>query len=408
MLVIADKLRSGAEKRVVAWLRKWQDDYRVPGVAIANCFVAGQEVDLVIITPYTTVVCEIKGVNPEVGGGVLHCTSNSRWTVSGFEGDPVSVRHSDTTPYDQVREAVFKLKSVAARAGGPTFVSGLVVVVPPRETTLRLDKKSAPQGCDVLVCNNQNPLRAWFHRAHHRAAVVWTAEQAYALVDALEHGGSTTVADLAHEGFPLDAPARSAAPPDRGEPAKAAAPASPPSARVAPAPEVSAPSAAVPPPPSAPPRTPGAGTPSVPPGPTPRRARAEPAGPIPPYTGNQVSAPTDPAPPPVAETSLAQAAPGPATASSAPSDSEPAAGSRRRRRIQPQTAAALAAIAVLAAGIWLLAQLGNGRTEPRGTTGQPQNGSATEQTTMPPPPTPRVGPPAPRTEPVCFPFQPNC
>lgn len=407
MLVIADKLRSGAEKRVVAWLRKWQDDYRVPGVAIANCFVAGQEVDLVIITPYTTVVCEVKGVNPEVGGGVLHCTSNSRWTVSGFTGDPVNVRQSDTTPYDQVREAVFKLKSVAARAGGPTFVSGLVVVVPPREALLRLDKKSAPQGCDVLVCNTQNPLRAWFHRAHHRAAVVWTAEQAYALVEALEHGGSTTVADLAHEGFPLEAPARpTAEPADHGEPAKAAAHAPPaPSRSAAPEPEISASSAAVVSP-STPSRALGGRTPA---GPAPRPTQAEPKPQS--RAENPAPAATDPATPPSTETAPVPPDPTPAPAppsSNSDSDSDSAAGSPHRRRIHPQTAAALAAIAVLAAGIWLVTQLGSGRTEPRETTGRPQNSSATEQTTMPPAPSPRVGPPAPRTEPACFPFQPNC
>ncbi|NUS94930.1 MAG: NERD domain-containing protein, partial [Nocardia sp.] len=205
MLVIADKLRSGAEKRVVGWLRKWEGDYRVPGVAITNCFISGQEVDLVIITPYTTVVGEVKGVDPEATGSVLQCTTNSRWRVPGIEGDPITVRENDTTPYDQVRDGVFKLKAAAGQVGGTAFVTGLVVVVPPRGSTMRLEKKSAPPpGCDVLLCNTQNPLRAWFHRAHHRSAVVWTAEQAYAVIEALEYGDRTTIAELAEEGFPLD------------------------------------------------------------------------------------------------------------------------------------------------------------------------------------------------------------
>ncbi|WP_043740920.1 nuclease-related domain-containing protein [Nocardia carnea] len=268
MLVIADKLRSGAEKRVVSWLRKWQDDYRVPGVAIANCFVSGQEVDLVIITPHTTVVCEIKGLNPGVTSGVLHCTSNSRWKVSGFDGDPVGVRQNDTTPYDQVRDGVFKVKNAAARAGGPAFVTGLVVVVPPRGSNLRLDKKSAPQGCDVLLCNTQNPLRAWFHRAHHRAAVVWTAEQAYALIEALEHGDSTSVAGLAAEGFPMEAPPQPAAP--------LSAPLS------APAAPVTTPSGEAPPKPEIPIRPPVSRPPLPPPVPRPDAQSPAPAQPPPP------------------------------------------------------------------------------------------------------------------------------
>lgn len=377
MLVIADKLRSGAEKRVVSWLRKWQDDYRVPGVAIANCFVSGQEVDLVIITPHTTVVCEIKGSNPEVTTGVLHCTTNSRWKVSGFEGDPVSVRQNDTTPYDQVRDGVFKVKNAAARAGGPAFVTGLVVVVPPRGSTLRLDKKSAPQGCDVLLCNTQNPLRAWFHRAHHRSAVVWTAEQAYALIEALEHGDSTTVADLAAEGFPLEAPPQPAAPldPPAAPPRSAAPVATPPPERGTPA-ETPAPPPPLPPP-------------------APRPDDRGPAPAEPPYRQD------NPAPPP------ADPAPAPPAAEELPPTEPEAVDDRRRRRTH--TAAAVAAIGVLAAGIWLVAQLGNRPAEPRDTTGRPQNTAVTEQASVPP--TPPSLPPTterPASPSACFPFQPSC
>ncbi|WP_280420831.1 nuclease-related domain-containing protein [Nocardia carnea] len=376
MLVIADKLRSGAEKRVVSWLRKWQDDYRVPGVAIANCFVSGQEVDLVIITPHTTVVCEIKGLNPGVTTGVLHCTTNSRWKVPGFDGDPVGVRQNDTTPYDQVRDGVFKVKNAAARAGGPAFVTGLVVVVPPRGSNLRLDKKSAPQGCDVLLCNTQNPLRAWFHRAHHRSAVVWTAEQAYALIEALEHGDSTTVDGLAAEGFPLEAPPQPVAPLDP--------------ARSEPAAPVTVPPREEPPESVTPARPTTYRPPSPPPSPRSEDPDPAPAEPTPPPgRENLVPAPAEPTPEP----------PPPLLPQG------PAAFDDRRRR-RAQTATGFAAIGVLAAGIWLVAQLGHGRTEPRETTGQQQNSVVTEQTSVPPPPAPETNPPASRT--ACFPFQPNC
>ncbi|WP_229718870.1 nuclease-related domain-containing protein [Nocardia jinanensis] len=384
MLVIADKLRSGAEKRVVGWLRKWEGDYRVPGVAITNCFISGQEVDLVIITPYTTVVGEVKGVDPEVTGSVLQCTTNSRWKVPGSEGDPVSVRENDTTPYDQVRDGVFKLKAAAGQAGGSAFVTGLVVVVPPRGSTMRLEKKSAPPpGCDVLLCNTQNPLRAWFHRAHHRSAVVWTAEQAYAVIEALEYGDRTTIAELAEEGFPLD----SSLPAVEPLPVPAALPAPDPAARsVAALPPAAAPHApALPPVPK--------DAPSSLPGP----AAYEPTAQPPP---RPVS---DPPPRPTPPASDPPSAP----ASEPAADMDPTPTSDRRRT-HLQTAAAFAAIAVIGGGLWLLARGGGGEPEPRETVDQHQISSITQA----PPPPPGAGvpppPPAPPATTVCYPFQSNC
>jgi hypothetical protein len=80
---------------------------------------------------------------------VLICRSNSRWQVPGYVGDPVHVRANDITPYDQARDGALKLKRVVSRVGSVVYVPGLVVVVPPRGSTMRLDKKSAP---DAALC----------------------------------------------------------------------------------------------------------------------------------------------------------------------------------------------------------------------------------------------------------------
>ncbi|MEV0108172.1 NERD domain-containing protein [Nocardia sp. NPDC050799] len=376
MLVITDKLRSGAERRVVGWLRKWEGDYRVPGVAITNCFISGQEVDLVIITPYTTVVGEVKGIDPEVTGSVLQCTTNSRWRVPGSAGDPVSVRDNDTTPYDQVRDGVFKLKAAAGQVGGSAFVTGLVVVLPPRGSTMRLEKKSAPPpGCDVLLCNTQNPLRAWFHRAHHRSAVVWTAEQAYAVIEALEYGDRTTIAELAEEGFPLDSalPAIEPLPPSAPDPV----PASP----RAVAPPLSAPAREAVPPPAVEADSPSAAAPA-----DPARPPESPAPPLPPLEP--------------------QPQPRPAT------EPLPEPESTDRRRAHWQTAAAFAVIAVLGGGLWLGARGGGDAPAPRETGNQQQTSSVAEVPAAPPQPAAGVPQPPPRpappATPVCYPFQPRC
>ncbi|MGV9923032.1 nuclease-related domain-containing protein [Nocardia rhamnosiphila] len=383
MLVITDKLRSGAERRVVGWLRKWEGDYRVPGVAITNCFISGQEVDLVIITPYTTVVGEIKGVDPEVTGSVLQCTTNSRWRVPGSAGDPVSVRDNDTTPYDQVRDGVFKLKAAAGQVGGSAFVTGLVVVLPPRGSTMRLEKKSAPPpGCDVLLCNTQNPLRAWFHRAHHRSAVVWTAEQAYAVIEALEYGDRTTIAELAEEGFPLD----SALPAIEPLPLPPSAPD-----------PVPAPPRAVPPPLSAPARE------TVPP---PAVEADSPSTAAPADPARPPEPPAAPPPPPLEPQPQPQPQPRPVP------EPLPEPESTDRRRAHWQTAAAFAVIAVLGGGLWLVARGGGDAPAPRETGNQQQTSSVAEVPAPAPQPAAGVPQPPPRpappATPVCYPFQPRC
>lgn len=349
MLVIANRPKSGTESRVFDWLKGWAGEFKIPGIAITNAYVAGQEVDLIVVTPFTAVAIEIKGTAPGVpGDGVLICTSNSRWQVPGYIGDPVHVRANDTTPYDQAHAGALKLKRVISRVGSAVYVPGLVVVVPPRGSTMRLDKKSAPDGCNVLLCENHNPLRAWFHRAHRSGGIAWTAEHAYALVDALECGDRTTVAELAAEGFPLG----------RGEPLPAVSPPTSRSSSVPPAPPVPA-QASVPRPPVSP---------------RPERIRPAEAVPRPPVMVRL---------------------------------STPASASRRSLY---QTAAAFAAIAVLGGGLWLLARSG-GESDPKPIGNeQPISSVIEEPPVQPPLPTPTEEvrrAPAPAGE-SCFPFQPNC
>lgn len=348
MLVIADKPKSGTESRVFDWLGVWVGEFKIPGLAITNAYVAGQEVDLIVLTPFTAVAIEIKGTAPGVpGDGVLICTSNSRWQVPGYVGDPVHVRANDTTPYDQARDGALKLKRMVSRVGSAAYVPGLVVVVPPRGSTMRLDKKSAPDGCTVLLCENHNPLRAWFHRAHRSGGIAWTADQAYALVDALEFGDRTTVAELAAEGFPRR--------------------------RVEPLPAV--------------------------PLSTSRSSSTPPAPPVP----AQASVPLLSVSPQPAWIKPAEAVP----RSMMVRPSTPASASRRSGY---QTAAAFAAIAVLGGGLWLLAQPG-GESDPKPIRNEQPISSVTEEPPVRPPvPTPTEEvrrAPAPAGE-SCFPFQPNC
>ncbi|MEU4841722.1 nuclease-related domain-containing protein [Nocardia testacea] len=358
MLIIANKPKSGAEERVLEWLKGWVGKYKIPGIAITNAYVAGQEVDLLVITPHTTVAVEIKGTAPGVPtDGVLICTSNRRWEVPGFTGDPVLVRTKDITPYEQARDGALKLKSVVNQVGGTAYVRALVVVVPPRRSNMRLEKKSAPDGCHVLLCENHSPLRAYFHGAHSQGDIVWTAEQAYALIDALESGDRTTIDELAVEGFPRQQ--------DNPLPA-----APPPVSR----PVSSRPTAPVLPPPAAP---------------------RPPAPPQPDRIAGLGRRPAESAPRPVITRPSAQTSAG--------------------RRGAYQTAAAFAAIAVIGGGLWLLTS-SDGDTDPQEVGNQhPLSSVVEEPAPLPAPPTAEAPPPPPAPAPAppagvtgCFPFQPNC
>lgn len=359
MLVIANKSKSGTEERVFKWLEGWVGDYKIPGIAITNSYVAGQEVDLIIITPHTTVAIEIKGTDPEVPtNGVLICTSNRRWEVPGFVGDPVHVRAKDTTPYEQARDGALKLRRVVDQVGGTAYVRGLVVVVPPRRSNMKLEKRSAPDGCHVLLCENHNPLRAWFHNAHRQGDIVWTAEQAYALIDALECGDRTTVDALAEEGFPRQhAHTLLTAPPPVPKPA--------------------------PPRPAAAP---------VLPAPTP------------------ASRPTAP-PQPDRVADLGHSS---VETTSWPGIARPSVPASPGRRGRHQTAAAIAMIAVFGGALWLLTLTGR-EAEPQRVSDEQQISTVAEETPtpsapapLPAPPAPAPPAPAPSVNEGCFPFQPNC
>lgn len=358
LLINRDRAKSGSERKVVSWLDTWSGNYKIPGVAIVSHYLKGrsddessQEADLVIITPHTTVVGEVKGTAPDATAGVLTCTAEMPWTLSGFTGDPVHVRKNDTTPYDQARDALFKLKAAVDKVGSSAFVVGLVLVVPPANATLRLEERSAPRGCAALLCDSPNPLRAWFHGAHQRQ-IVWTAEQAHALLTVLGVGDYYTVAQLEDEGFP-----------------RRVTPATPPAVST--------------PPPS---RTITAPTPPQPiPTPPPPQLR------------------TDPVP------ALDDTIPRPQPAVPV----HPAVGERRSSRYQ--TAAAVALIVAIGGGVWLLARTGNGDSDPQQISNERQISSVVEEPSKTPPSLPVTEvplpppPPAPAPEPQgCFPFQTGC
>lgn len=207
MLVIDERTAiPGAEHRVLEWIRTWTGQYVIVGLAISGCPLVDRdegalEADLVVITPRAVVVLETVDMVPEASSGTLTVEADGRWRLPGFDGDPIRAR--DTSPFDRVTNNVASLKAVVDLRHPEALVDGLIVVVPPRESTVVLDVESRPQGCGVVLGSTPSELRAWFHRTAGRR-FVWTAEDVHALLTELNVGEWVLVEDLVAEGFPRE------------------------------------------------------------------------------------------------------------------------------------------------------------------------------------------------------------
>ncbi|MEV6281060.1 nuclease-related domain-containing protein [Nocardia sp. NPDC051832] len=202
----------GTERRVIGWLR----NHDAPGLVISGCQIEDRrsqrtyEADLVVLTPETCAVVEVKGMLTE-DSGTMKCPANGRWSMPGVPGDPVHVRTGDTSPLDQVTGRMYDLKHLVEEAGGQgLFVAGLVLVLPARGAEVTLDKGPMPTGRDVLV--GPAGMMGWLRGTARRKESPWTAEVVLAVLQRLGVTAVTHAQLLAH-GFPSHTPT---APPTSG------------------------------------------------------------------------------------------------------------------------------------------------------------------------------------------------
>ncbi|MGY2119553.1 nuclease-related domain-containing protein [Nocardia gipuzkoensis] len=196
-----------SEARVAEWMRNWTGRYAISGVAISSYHLPGigtspsQEADFVILTPQASAILEVKGTHASVTDGVITAEANGPWRYSEDDHDPVRTRRNDINPVDQVLNAAYLFKTLVGKHNPDhQFVSAVVVVVPPHGSTTRLRTRSMPTGCKVVLGNSG--LRSWLHRSRRRDTI-WTAQQAYSLLNAMNLGDQLTIPDLVAEGFPL-------------------------------------------------------------------------------------------------------------------------------------------------------------------------------------------------------------
>ncbi len=188
---------------VVSWMGSWIDNYAIPGVAVAGFRpTPGPTTAFAVLTPEAAAVIEVAGVRPEIAGGVITVESPEPWRHDHFDGDPLGADGVD--PTHQVREGLAALEPLIERHNpGQGTASGVVLLVPPRGSTVRLDVVTAPPGCDVVI--GHDGLRLWLHRATRRREPIWTAERVHALLTDLNLGAQVTVAQLLDQGFAAEA-----------------------------------------------------------------------------------------------------------------------------------------------------------------------------------------------------------
>lgn len=203
------------EKSVLGWMRTWNGQRKIGGIAISGCFVPDRrpgrtrdatEIDLLVLTPQACVVIEVKGLTTAVGGE-LSCPANGPWSQTGVTGSPVHLRQNDTNPLDQLRASIFNIKNLTRQINLDVFISGMVLVMPALGPRPTLIKNDLPVGIDVML-GSEPALRQWF-LANARHNPIWSAEQARSLLEALNFADAAPIPALIDQGFPSETQLRS-------------------------------------------------------------------------------------------------------------------------------------------------------------------------------------------------------
>jgi hypothetical protein len=178
-------------------------------VAVFDCFVPSRnqreisnQADVIVWTPQTCVVIEVKGLTEQAGGELAY-SANGQWTLDGRPA-PLQLERNDDTPLDQVRESMSDLKHLFDHAiGRAQFVAGMVLVLPQRDSHITLVQKPLPNGMHVLLGDGPESLRGYFTGAATGPTTQWDAQrvqQAFAALDL--NINMPTLNELVSEGFP--------------------------------------------------------------------------------------------------------------------------------------------------------------------------------------------------------------
>jgi hypothetical protein len=178
MLVrMADTAATGPVRTLADWMSRWTGPGAAQGVVLFNVDLAGpnttQPLEAVVWTPVCCVVIEVEQL-AEFLNGELQIPLNGPWTV---EGRPVRFAGFDErTPLDQSRDSTFALQNWFAGNGlGQRSVRGVVLLLPPGESDLRLSLRWTDPSFAVLLGDTDSRLRDYFTFMPSDARETWTA-----------------------------------------------------------------------------------------------------------------------------------------------------------------------------------------------------------------------------------------
>ncbi|WP_040807807.1 nuclease-related domain-containing protein [Nocardia concava] len=197
-----------AEKVLIDWMRTWKGTTDPKGVATVNCSLFHGDrlhpFDAVVWTPNSCVVIEAEALSEKLDGE-LEVPVNGPWRVGdriiGFEGG------DKRTPLDKSRDHTFALQNWLAERGlGQRVIHGIVLVVPPPGSNLRVKQLWSDPSFQVLL-GDERALRDHFTSLLSRGRPQWSANDvafAFRGLGILPYLPSPQ--DLLNEGFlgPID------------------------------------------------------------------------------------------------------------------------------------------------------------------------------------------------------------
>ncbi|MQY17402.1 nuclease-related domain-containing protein [Nocardia macrotermitis] len=167
-----------AERVLIDWLRTWKGPSDPHGVATVNCSLFFEnrlhQFDAIVWTPTSCVIIEAEALVEQVRGE-LEVPLDGPWRVGG---QLVSLEGGRRNPLDSSREHTYALQAwLAAHGLGQRVVQGLVLVVPPQGSQVRLRQLWNDPGMEVVIGDQHQHLAEYLDHLAPRGRAQWTINE---------------------------------------------------------------------------------------------------------------------------------------------------------------------------------------------------------------------------------------